>query len=62
MELWELIKKVRGKRSMAKFGEALGVSKQCIYQWEHELREPSKQMLDKMGIQRQFAIEDDPPF
>lgn len=56
MELKTLVIQARGSIKAAEFARKLGVTRQAVYQWEQGKREPSSEMLEKMGIERQFVL------
>lgn len=58
MGLSQLIIQARGSVKPSQFAKSLGVSRQCVYQWENDLREPSLEMLEKIGIERQFVLQE----
>lgn len=57
MELKDLVRQARGTKKASEFARELGVTRQAVYQWENDLRDPSEEMLTKMGIQTQYVMQ-----
>jgi transcriptional regulator with XRE-family HTH domain len=46
------IRKLRGARTQAQYGEELGISKQAVTQYENGSTQPKSEILAKLGIER----------
>ncbi len=51
MEIWVLVRKVRGDKSVAQFAEEIGVSRMTVYNWENGAVSPSPEHMARMGIE-----------
>jgi transcriptional regulator with XRE-family HTH domain len=56
-ELPGYIKRLRGDRTQAEFGEHLGISKQAVTQYENGTIQPKPEILAKLGIEKCYRVE-----
>jgi DNA-binding XRE family transcriptional regulator len=56
-DLPEYLRTRRGEMTQTEFGLSLGVSKQSVMQYEKGLSRPTKEVMEKLGIQRCYRVE-----
>jgi DNA-binding XRE family transcriptional regulator len=57
VDLRKHIRKMRGKRTLTKFAEDIGVSRQTLYNVMRGASEPSDKVLKAIGLTRSYRKE-----
>jgi transcriptional regulator with XRE-family HTH domain len=57
MDIGAMVTKRRGKQSMAEFARSLGVTRQRVWQWEHNDHKPPALIRRKLGIRIRYEMK-----
>ena len=57
MDIGAMVTIRRGKQSMAEFARSLGVTRQRVWQWEHNDHKPPALIRRKLGIRIRYEMK-----